>query len=392
RHSLGVTLMLLVVLLWTGGNFLASSVFANNTYSKPFFVTYFNSLFFIGPLIPMLLRHIQKHRHSISSFQDLLQTRVSSPHAPSPSSDLIADENEESEAFLKPDEPPTSLRGSTPSTTINMDDSLSALPILSHSRSIPKGLTLAETAHLSLRFSILWFIANYFMTACLSYTTVASSTILSSTSSIWTLILGSVIGVERFTRGKVIGVLLSLAGVGLISLVDSGGTDDESRGSFPSKTSAELAVGDVMAVFSAFCYGVYIVMLKKRVGDESRVNMPLFFGLVGLFNTTMLWPGFFILHLVGIERFDLPPTGTVWKILIANGVMSIISDFSWAYALLLTSPLLVTVGLNLTIPVSLVGQIIIHGQSSGFVYWIGAIIVFFSFILVNREEVEEEEE
>jgi solute carrier family 35 protein F5 len=58
------------------------------------------------------------------------------------------------------------------------------------------------------------------------------------------------------------------------------------------------------------------VVMKKRVKNEDRVNMPLFFGLVGLFNLIFLWPGFIILHLTGIETFELPPTGKIWAIIV----------------------------------------------------------------------------
>ena len=58
----------------------------------------------------------------------------------------------------------------------------------------------------------------------------------------------------------------------------------------------------------------------------------------------------------------------------------------WAYSMLLTSPLIVTVGLSLTIPLSLVGQIILDRQYSSLMYWFGAAIVFVSFIFINREE------
>ena len=61
----------------------------------------------------------------------------------------------------------------------------------------------------------------------------------------------------------------------------------------------------------------------------------------------------------------------------------------WAYAMLLTSPLVVTVGLSLTIPLSLVGQMILNSQTSSLAYWIGAGIVFLSFIFINHESKEE---
>ncbi len=53
--------------------------------------------------------------------------------------------------------------------------------------------------------------------------------------------------------------------------------------------------------------------------------------------------------------------------------------------MLLTSPLVVTVGLGLTIPLSLIGQIILESQYASFAYWIGAGVVLMSFIFINYE-------
>jgi len=180
-------------------------------------------------------------------------------------------------------------------------------------------LSVRETAKLSLEFCLLWFGANYLVAGCLEYTSVASSTILTSTSSIWTLIFGALVGVEHFSYKKLVGVLASLAGIILISTVDLSGKDnDDNRGNFPHKSQGEIAVGDAMAFGSAIMYGIYTVVMKKRIGNEDRVNMPLFFGLVGLFNVIFLWPGFLILHFTGVERFGFPPTGKIWTIVLVR--------------------------------------------------------------------------
>lgn len=176
-----------------------------------------------------------------------------------------------------------------------------------------------ETAWLSLEFCLLWFGANYLVAACLEYTSVASSTILTSTSSIWTLVFGALFGVEHFSYKKLIGVLASLAGIILISTVDlAGKNNDDNRGNFPHKSQGEIAIGDAMAFGSAIMYGIYTVVMKKRIGNEDRVSMPLFFGLVGLFNVLFMWPGFIILHFTGVERFALPPTGKIWLIVLVT--------------------------------------------------------------------------
>lgn len=287
---------------------------------------------------------------------------------------------------------------------VHDEDSLEALDLP------PKDerLSLGQTARLSLEFSMLWFLANYFASACLEYTSVGSVTILTSTSSIWTLVFGALTGVEVFTYRKLVGVLASLVGVVLISSVDLSGSSDSSRGSFPFKTTFEMAIGDGMALVSSLVYGVYVTVMKRRVGDEDKVDMPLFFGLIGLFNIVVLWPMFFVLHYTGIEKFEFPPSGKIWTIIMVrrlpglmariradrdaqfNSIASFLSDMSWAYAMLLTTPLIVTVGLSLTIPLSLIGEIIQYGQHSSWIYWVGAVVVLMSFLFINAESPEDE--
>ncbi|KAI9831332.1 MAG: hypothetical protein M1819_005106 [Sarea resinae] len=406
RRTLGITLLLATVILWTVSNFLASTIFADNTYSKPYFVTYINTAFFALSLIPIALRKMhQNHRSGIPfTFQSLLRSW------PSGSPRRMSDEEQTS--ILKPDDEDEDEHGDEgTSSPLLREEPLGG----SHHSYPERGVAVAderldirETAKLSLEFCFLWFAANYFAAACLEYTTVASSTILTSTSScvphmapnilfprltsagIWTLIFGALFAVEKFSVKKTFGVFASMAGIVLVSTMDLNGENDKDRGSFPHKSHRQVAIGDAMACVGAIMYGFYSILMKKRIGDEARVNMPLFFGLVGLFNVLLLWPGFVILHLLGEEKFQLPPTGRVWLIVLTNSATSLLSDFCWAYAMLLTSPLVVTVGLSLTIPLSLVGQMILNSQKSSLAYWIGACVVFLSFIFVNHEDKEEE--
>lgn len=73
-----------------------------------------------------------------------------------------------------------------------------------------------------------------------------------------------------------------------------------------------------------------------------------------------------------------------------NSASSFISDICWAYAMLLTTPLVVTVGLSMTIPLSLIGQMILSDQYSSALYWVGAFIVLLSFLFINHESQEED--
>lgn len=265
-------------------------MFADGSYNKPFFLLYVNISMFAFALIPMGIRHVMQYgwpaskRTLLEAWYEIRQGRSYQKVATVDDEDAMAGES------------------------LLVDDTGS----LGENKS--EALSLAETFWLSLEFSMLWFAANYFASACLEYTSVGSVTILTSTSSIWTLIFCALAGVEGFTVRKLLGVLASLAGVVLISSLDMSGASDEMRGDFPEKSRTEIAIGDAMAFFSAIVYGVYVTVMKKRAVDEDRMNMTLFFGIVGVLNLLLLWPLFIILHITGIETVSylIERLGNVW--------------------------------------------------------------------------------
>lgn len=199
-------------------------------------------------------------------------------------------------------------------------------------------LSHREIAELSFAFCILWFAANWATNASLAYTTVASSTILASMSGFFTLAIGAILKTESFSTLKFLAVCASVMGVALVSESDRG--ESGGGGSLilsyysqqqhpgmhidPPKAPIAPLFGDFLALMSAMFYGCYTVLLKVRIQNESRVNMSLFFGFVGLFNLVLLWPMFGVLHWTGIEPFELPSdTKVIWMI----GINAIIGTF-----------------------------------------------------------------
>ncbi|KAF9940739.1 hypothetical protein BGZ75_005739 [Mortierella antarctica] len=256
-----------------------------------------------------------------------------------------------------------------------------------------------EIAELSFAFCILWFAANWATNASLAYTTVASSTILASMSGFFTLAIGAMLKTESFSTLKFIAVCASVIGVALVSESDRGGENPTNNfGANPSEPRAPL-FGDFLALLSALFYGCYTVLLKVRIQNESRVNMSLFFGFVGLFNIVLLWPMFGVLHWTGIEPFELPSdTTVVWMIGVNAIVGTFVSDYLWLLSMLMTSPLVVTLGLSLTIPLALLGDVVGYGRVLGAAYWVGAALVLAGFFGVNgvalseRDEMDRQEE
>jgi solute carrier family 35 protein F5 len=57
----------------------------------------------------------------------------------------------------------------------------------------------------------------------------------------------------------------------------------------------------------------------------------------------------------------------------------------------LTTPLVVSVGLSLAIPLSLIGQMTLSQQYSSALYWVGACIVLLSFLFINHKSRDADE-
>lgn len=72
-----------------------------------------------------------------------------------------------------------------------------------------------------------------------------------------------------------------------------------------------------------------------------------------------------------------------------NALITFISDFCWCNAVLLTSPLTVTVGLSMTIPLAMVGDWVIKGFRVNGWYVFGAAIVTAGFLIINKDEEED---
>ncbi|KAI8348892.1 hypothetical protein B0O80DRAFT_417765 [Mortierella sp. GBAus27b] len=426
RYALGILALLSVVCIWVSSSFLMNNLFAGQNYNKPFFITYVNtasfSLYLLGPLFRHWCGRYRDRRAGIEK-SALVSSSSSIASAAAP--------GEQRRRARSRSYGSMNRRGSIDSVHANNWNipARSTAPVgigSVNESTLEQGshhphqqqeseqqrqedqiedqpLTNREIAELSLAFCILWFLANWASNASLAYTTVASSTILTSMSGLCTLAIGALMKVERFSALKLIAVCVTVIGVALVSESDRRESDQGGNNLIsimgisssmisPAAPSAPL-FGDFLALLSAVFYGCYTVLLKVRIRNESRVNMSLFFGYVGLFNLVLLWPMFGVLHLTGIEPFELP-TGSkvIWMIVVNALFGTFLSDYLWLLSMLLTSPLVVTLGLSLSIPLALLGDIFGNGRILGATYWLGAGLVLAGFFGVNGVAISEQKE
>ena len=255
-------------------------------------------------------------------------------------------------------------------------------------------INIYDTFKLAIQFIILWYSANLVTNASLSYTSVASQTILSSTSSFFTLIIGYLVSVESINQNKIMGILLSFSGVLIVTKADTS-ENNPNKDLHPGPSSAMWILwGNLLALSGALIYGIYTILLKFKTSipnshKERNLNTHLFFGFVGLICFLGLWPILIILHFTKVETWSLPSSREVWTCLVLNAVITFISDFCWCNAVLLTSPLTVTVGLSMAIPLAMVGDWILKEFQLNLLYVFGAAIVTTGFLIINKDEEEE---
>ncbi|KAG2373804.1 hypothetical protein C9374_011689 [Naegleria lovaniensis] len=236
-------------------------------------------------------------------------------------------------------------------------------------------VNVGKTFRLAVVVTFFWFFSNTAYNYALSYTSVASDTIISNTSCLFTFIFGLLIGVEKnFSIIRFFAILVTLSGVVLVTFSDA-----SHNGSGAKK---DTILGNMLSLLAAVGYGIYSSLLKKY---EEGVSMAMMFGFVGILNLIFNWPILFILWGTSVEIFQAPS----WKVFIAMVLNSLISavfsDLLWALAVVLTSPVIATVGLTLTIPFAIICDMVFKSDFSAFnvMYAMGTVCVLIGFISVN---------
>lgn len=379
KWLLGLVNLSSVVVFWVLSSFLVNDLFESDIYRKPFLITYINTSCFVFYLIP----YMRYEKLSINQFIRRLRYEYND-HNSIRYRQLTVDVEQEG----------TGISDINPaSSSYGSHDNIPALATSSSAKQDDEvehedDINIYETIKLSFQFIVLWFSANLVTNASLSYTSVASQTILSTTSSFFTLVIGYLYSIEKVNRNKVMGIILSFTGVLIVTKIDASSSSND-----PNLNDNNLLVvwGNLLALSGALIYGVYTILLKFKVmipnsTKERYLNTHLFFGFVGVYCLIFVWPVLVVLHYTNVETFELPSSSYTMTLLLTNAFITFISDFCWCKAVLLTSPLTVTVGLSLTIPLAMVGDWIIKGFDVNGWYLFGATIVTIGFLVINKDE------
>jgi len=260
---------------------------------------------------------------------------------------------------------------------MNFGAAVRAKLLLRHEQGI---LSVPQVMRVSFLFAFLFFLGNLLYQESLGMTEVAIVNIMSSMSTFFTLILAGLCPTnanDKFTLTKLILCIFSVLGMAIVAL---GSVDDTNPLVIIDKL--KNIDGMIMALLSAFCYALYLVLFRKSVGSEDNISIPMFFGFVGMFTVVLLWPGMLALHYANFEKFQLPDRTEI-IFLVANSLLgTVLSELLWLWGCLLTSSLLGTLSLSLTIPMSIACDMIFRQVPYNWKFLLGAIPPFLSIFVL----------
>ncbi|KAN0028041.1 hypothetical protein ACTFIV_009868 [Dictyostelium citrinum] len=234
-------------------------------------------------------------------------------------------------------------------------------------------ITLKKLIIISIPMTILYITLNWLWVLSLSMTETSIATALFQSASVFCFFLSIIILKEKIRILKSLSILIFIGG--LVGIAVATTSNKDSTDSFPNSI-----LGDILMIISAALWGLYEVLTSKLIGDANRTIVNTFMGLIGLNNLIMGIPIIAILNFIQFELFIIPDSKTFIMILV-NAIVGFSVLYLITWGLSVTSPLFVRSGELMTIPSTLIFDILIKKMKLPLLAIPGYILIVIGFIL-----------
>lgn len=362
----GLIFLIFSVSSWIISVQLLNNIMKKTSFDHPLFSSYFNGgmfiLFGIKPLLADWKKGIQQTRNNNNSINN-------------------NNTENENESFI-----PHNNNNNSSYNSNNDNTSIFETPkvVLSH-----KEILIVSA------FAALLYFGNCFLgSSALKYTTASNQTILATSSSVFSLVLGVILKFEKFTIGKLISVICSMLGILFITFAStvSNPMPIYSKSDFQffiSLTTENL--GNILAIIGSLSYSGFLALFRAKLGEQTNTDSnSLVYGYMGFFTFVFGLPVLYIFNYFDWEHFTLPEDKIILLMVLLSSLLGTLSDYFASLASLITSPLTVSLSLSTAIPITMfLDSYYNEGVNFTFRYWIGIILIISSFVFTNIENQNE---
>jgi len=209
---------------------------------------------------------------------------------------------------------------------------------------------------------------------------------------------------DKLRFDKCFAVAVAIAGVLVVAYGDSAPTKHGGKsggsvggGNAPEESSNRTA-GNIIIGIGSVLYGLYEVLYKKLAcppEGTSPVRGMIFantFGsLIGCFTVFVLWIPLPVLHITGLEKFELPQGEAAWMLIISVLANATFSG-SFLVLISLTSPVLSSVAALLTIFLVAITDWLLTGERLAPAAVGGGLLIIGAFLLLSWSTYREMDE
>jgi len=204
---------------------------------------------------------------------------------------------------------------------------------------------------------------------------------------------------ERLRLDKSIAVGVAIVGVLVVAYGDGNASAPPNGGA--GIDGGTRLLGNLVIGAGSVLYGLYEVLYKRYAcppegtsAGRGVIFANTFGSLIGSFTLFVLWIPLPLLHILGIETFELPTGQTAWLLFISV-IMNMIFAGSFLVLISLTSPVLSSVAALLTIFIVAIVDWALTGQPLSGASIFGGLLIIAAFGMLSwstwREMTEDEE-
>jgi len=229
----------------------------------------------------------------------------------------------------------------------------------------------------ALMFSVFQYASALFWYLSLPLTSVSANTAIYQSSCIFIYILSIFMLKEKVTLGKVLSVLVCVSGVVVVTLYSSQGDGN-----------TNTLLGFIWVLASTVVYSLAETLYGKIIHSVDGITTAfsfLFLGLIGFFTLIIFWPGVWIGNATKLEVWEFP-TLFVLGYYVLYAVLDTIFNAGFFVGIHLTSPLFMSVGTLLAIPLSVLVDKLWHNYLLPWQAFMGMLAIVIGFLGLNLSE------